>query len=66
MALSTESKALLEKLNVATTKVSDRIDALLSNPNTTEAEFRAALQPIADHLDAMGQDPANPVPPIEE
>jgi len=62
MALSAESQALLAKMDAATTKVSDKIDALLANPNTTEAEFRAALQPIADHLDALGSDPANPVP----
>jgi hypothetical protein len=65
MALSQESKDLLAKIDKATTSVSDRIDALLANPNTTEAEFRAALQPIADHLDSLGKvaDPFPVLPP---
>ena len=64
MALSAESQALLKKLDAATTAIAAKIQALLDKPNTTEAEFRAGLEPLVASLEAMAADPANPVPPM--
>ena len=64
MGLSQDSKDLLSKIDKSTTAIGDRIQRLLDNPNTTEAEFRAALGPIAEHLDALGKDQANPFPTL--
>lgn len=64
MALQKESLDLLKRIDDGTTKVSDRIKQLLDNPSTSEADFRAALRPIADHLDEIGKDPNAPVPDL--
>lgn len=65
MALSKQTLEMLAELDKDTTSISERINRLLDNPNTTEAEFREALGPIAARLDALGKDPENPVPPVE-
>lgn len=64
MALSQESRDLLKKVDTATSAIGARIQALLDKEGTTEAEFRAALTPLAESLEAMGKDPNNPVPPL--
>ena len=60
--MNQESLALLQRLDAATTAIAARIQALLDNPSTTEAEFRAALEPEVARLEGMATDPANPVP----
>lgn len=64
MALTAAEQKIIDQFNEATTKVSDRLDQLIANPPDTTAEFIAALQPIADHLDVMGTNPANPTPAL--
>jgi hypothetical protein len=66
MAISPEIQTLISKFDSATTAVSDRIDRLIAEINngtlTDQAEIAARLQPIADHLDLLGKDPASPFP----
>lgn len=64
MALSKESKDLVKKLDTATSAIAARLKALLDKPNTTEAEFRAELAPLATALEAMGKDPQDPIPDL--
>jgi len=66
MALSKESQDLLKAIDEDTSAVAKRIDDLVANSSTTEAEFREALAPLAEHLDALGKTPViPPLPPIE-
>lgn len=62
MALSQESQNMLRDIDEDTSAIAKVISDLVANPNTTEAEFRTALQPIADHLDALGK--TGTVPPL--
>lgn len=68
MAISPEITSLIAKFDSATTAVSDRIDRLIAEIQngtlTDQAEIVARLQPIADHLDALGHDPASPFPTL--
>ena len=68
MALDAATQALIDRLNVATSKIAARIQAFIDNAtkvgSATAAEIDAALSPIADQLDTMGTDPTNPVPPV--
>jgi hypothetical protein len=68
MAVSPEIIDLIQKFDTATTAVSDRIDRLIAEIQagtlTDQAEIVARLQPIADHLDALGKDPAKPFPAL--
>ncbi len=69
MALVDDLKTALQKVADATTKVSNRMDELIAqlqnNALTAEqkTEILGDLQELADHLDAMGTNPTNPVPP---
>lgn len=68
MAVSQDIKDLAAKIDQATTAVAGRIDRLsqkITNSMTDAevAEVKNALQAEVDRLTAMGQDPANPVPP---
>jgi hypothetical protein len=68
MSVTPEVDALILKFDSATTAVSDRIDRLIAEIQggtlTDQAEIARRLQPIADHLDALGKDPANPFPAL--
>jgi len=70
MAISPEVQSLISKFDSATTAVSDRIDRLIAEIQngsvTDQAEIVARLQPIADHLDQLGKDPANPFIPLKK
>ncbi len=69
MALVDDLKTALQKVADATTKVSNRMDDLIAqlqnNSLTAEqkTEILGDLQELADHLDAMGTNPTDPVPP---
>lgn len=54
MALSAENEALRAQLEAAVAAITAKIDALV-NSGADAAEFRAALQPLADALTALGQ-----------
>lgn len=64
--------ALAERLNVATNKIKAKLDAaavLVANaglPSDKEAEIGALLNAAIEPLEAMGADPANPVPEVPE
>lgn len=61
--LSTSLDTVIADLNANTNAVSARLDILIAEVGdaVTPAQT-AALQAISDHLKALGQDPANPVP----
>jgi hypothetical protein len=60
--MNQESLALLQRLDTATNAIAARIQALLDRPDTTEAEFRAALEPEVARLEGFASDPADPTP----
>lgn len=55
---------IITKFNVETTAISERLDRLIAASSTLTADEKAAFQAISDHLDVMGTDPTNPVPPL--
>lgn len=60
MPLSPEEQTIVDRFNAATTKIADRIRALLTS-NVNDAEFNAQLTSIADGLEALGQSGPPPV-----
>lgn len=67
MTIKQDFDALVGKIDEGTNKVSARIDALAASvkSNMTEAEvsdLKTKLGAEADKLEAMGKDPADPVP----
>lgn len=69
MAISQDLKDLTAKIDDATNKVAARIDALASKVTNSMtdaevAEVKTGLQAEVDRLTTLGQDPANPVPPV--
>lgn len=56
-------KDIIDKFNVETTKISDKLDKLIANAAGLTADEKAAFQVVADRLDAIGADPVNPIPP---
>ena len=53
---------LRDAMNEATTAIAARIERILQGQDdAVSAEF----QPVLDNLRAMGQDPDNPVPPVD-
>ena len=68
MAVAQDIKDLITKVDVATTKIAERItelmDQLDGGVSASEAEeIKSQLQPLVDQLEAMGKDPNDPVPP---
>ena len=53
--------ALITEFDTATDKIAARIQALIDN-GSLNADSQAALQAEVDKLNALGQDPSNPVP----
>jgi hypothetical protein len=64
MAVSPEVAALIAKFDTATDLIAARIQKLINASTTLSAEDQAALQSEVDKLNLLGQDPANPVPPV--
>ncbi len=66
MALDPTVATVISALDTATTAVATRIQTLIDKANNagslSAAEVVAALQPEVDRLNAMGADPANPIP----
>ena len=67
VALSQDLKDLIGKIDTATNKIAERIDALMSRltNSMTDAELtevKAGFQAEIDKLTALGADPVNPVP----
>lgn len=63
MPLSDAEQALIERFNLATSAVAQRIKDLVANPPANDAEFNTQLTSIADGLDALGK-PGEPLPPV--
>ncbi|SRR5258706_10578245 len=66
MALDAGTQALITAIDTATDKIAARIQKLIDQiaaGGLSPADVAAALQPEVDKLNALGQDPANPVPP---
>lgn len=65
--MQAETKAVIQAVDDASNAIAARIQKLIdlaaSNGSATEAEIRAALEPEVAKLQALGADPANPVPP---
>jgi hypothetical protein len=59
MGIQPETAAIIQQFNVATTKVGERIAALVANSDLTPDE-KAAFQVEVDRLTAMGTDPSDP------
>ena len=59
---------VIAEIDTDTTLVANRINKFISDAQTagsaSAAEVAAALQPLADHLAALGADPIAPVPPL--
>lgn len=62
--MNQETIAVLGRIDAASTELAADIRALIENPNTTEAEFRAALEPKVAFLEALARDTNAPVPPV--
>ncbi len=68
MAVSQELKDAMKKVDVATTALGARFqalaDRLVNDPSPAEvAQVAAEISADADKLNAIGADPTNPVPP---
>ena len=69
MALADDLKAGIAALDAETTRVGQRIDALVARlaqgtlSDAEKAEVMAALTAEADRLKVLGTDPSAPVPP---
>jgi hypothetical protein len=65
-----QAAALVEKFNVVTSKVADKIRRLEDERTSSgltdarENELHTQMLAIADVLDTVGSDPANPVPDV--
>ncbi len=65
MAVSPEAAALIQKFDAATDAIAARIAKLVANVSPPlSADDTAAFQSEIDKLNALGQDPANPVPSV--
>ncbi len=62
MAENPAVAALITQFDAATDKIAARIQKILANAQGLSAEDTAALQAEIDKLNALGEDPANPVP----
>jgi len=64
--MNQETTDLLKRIDDATNKVADKLQALIDKAaaagSVTAAEVDAALSPLVTHLEAVAADPANPVP----
>lgn len=65
MAIGVETQKVLDTLNTATSALGDRIAAIVAKETDISPEGAAALNAVAANLNAMAQDPVQPVPPIE-
>jgi hypothetical protein len=68
MAVSQEIKSLVSQIDAATNEIAADLTALRDQiaggvDAATAEEIRAGLQTQVERLTALGQDPANPVPP---
>lgn len=68
MAVSQELKDVLARIDAATTKIGQKLDALAQQISTNMSQadvddLKTQLGTEADKLEAMATDPANPVPP---
>jgi hypothetical protein len=70
MATFTDIKALILAIDEDTSAIAAKIDALLEQISTGMSqeqvnEVTAELAAVSERLDVLGQDPENPVPPVE-
>jgi hypothetical protein len=63
MAVDPKVAALIAQFDAATDKIAARIQKLI-DAGGLSAESQAALQSEVDKLNALGQDPENPIPPV--
>ncbi len=64
MPVSADTAAVISAFDVATTAIADRIARLVAGQTGLSADDKAAFQTEIDKLTALGQDPANPIPPV--
>lgn len=65
MAVNPQVADLITKFDNATDAIASRIQRIVSNVNPPlSAEDTAAFQAEIDKLNALGQDPSNPVPSV--
>lgn len=63
--VATQLDQIIADLNTNTNAVSARLDRIIAQlGNTVSPDQIAQLQAVSDHLKALGQDPANPVPTV--
>lgn len=64
--MNQETTDLLKRVDDATNKVAAKLQALVDQAaaagSLSSAEVNAALSPLVAHLEAVGADPADPVP----
>jgi hypothetical protein len=55
---------LITQINDATNAIAAKITRIQQAIEAGDGSAAARLQPLADQLTALGQDPSNPVPPV--
>jgi septal ring factor EnvC (AmiA/AmiB activator) len=55
----------ITELNTATNDLAARIDVILSNEASLDANTATELRAVRDRLQGLAADPANPVPPVD-
>lgn len=63
MAIRQDVLDLITAIDDASNKIAARIDALVQASTGLTAEEKAAFKVETDKLNALGADPANPIPP---
>jgi methyl-accepting chemotaxis protein len=61
--MTQELKDFIAAVDAATDKIAARIQKLVDNSSLSDAD-KKTLQVEVDKLNALGQDPANPIPPV--
>lgn len=63
--VATQLDQIISDLNTNTNAVSARLDKIIAQlGDAVTPDQLAQLQAVSDHLKALGQDPANPVPTV--
>lgn len=65
--MKTDTDAVAAKVDTQTQAIADLKAQIAAGSPVTQEQLdtlAANLQPIADHLKAIGADPANPLPPV--
>ena len=66
MAISNAERAIIGAFDTELNTISDRLTELRDNPPADDVEFNAELTALIERARILGQDPNNPIPPVEE